>query len=57
MAYFLISISVSFLLQRWKAYSALGSFFPLFVSHFFKRAREHEVKLRHVVYEVWLVSS
>ena len=26
--------------------------FPPFVSHFFKRAREPEVKLRHVVYEV-----
>ena len=39
--------------------SLLGfrEFFPLFVSHFFKRAREHEVKLRHVLYEVWLVTS
>ena len=33
----------------------LGVFAP-FVGHFFKRAREPEVKLRHVVYEVWLVS-
>ena len=38
-----------------KAFSAFGSF-PPFVGHFFKRAREPEVKLRHVVYEVWLVS-
>ena len=34
---------------------AFGSFSPV-VGHFFKRAREPEVKLRHVVYEVWLVS-
>ena len=26
--------------------------FPPFVGHFFKRVREREVKLRHVVYEV-----
>ena len=41
--------------QPLKAFSAFGSF-PPFVGHFFKRAREPEVKLRHVVYKVWLVS-
>ena len=39
----------------WKL-TRLSGFFPPFVSHFFKQAREGEVKLRHVVYEVWLVS-
>ena len=34
----------------------LSGVFPPFVGHFVKRAREREVKLRHVVYEVWLVS-
>ena len=33
----------------------LSGVFPPFVGHFFKRAREREVKLRHVVYEVRLV--
>ena len=32
--------------------SRLSGVFPPFVGHFFKRAREPEVKLRHVVYEV-----
>ena len=41
--------------QPLKAFSASGVF-PPFVGHFFKRARNPEVKLRHVVYEVWLVS-
>ena len=36
--------------------SRLSGVFPSSVGHFFKRAREHEVKLHHVVYEVWLVS-
>ena len=39
----------------WKL-SRLSGVFPPFVGHFFKRAREPEGKLRHVVYEVWLVS-
>ena len=30
----------------------LSGVFPPFVGHFFKRAREPEGKLRHVVYEV-----
>ena len=34
----------------------LSGVFPPFFGHFFKRAREREVKLRHVVYEVLLVS-
>ena len=34
-----------------KAFSAFRSFSP-FVGHFFKRVREPQVKLRHVVYEV-----
>ena len=32
--------------------SRLSGVFLPFVSHFFKRAREHEVKLRHVLYKV-----
>ena len=32
--------------------SCLSGVFPPFVRQFFKRAREPEVKLRHVVYEV-----
>ena len=32
--------------------SRLSGVFPPFFGHFFKRAREPEVKLRHVVYEV-----
>ena len=32
--------------------SRLSGVFPPFVGHFSKRAREPEVKLRHVVYEV-----
>ena len=32
--------------------SRLWGVFPRSVGHFFKRAREHEVQLRHVVYEV-----
>ena len=47
----LLSISVRFQVQPLKAFSAFGSFSP-FVGHFFKRAREREVKLRHIVYEV-----
>ena len=39
----------------WKLSRLSGVFLP-FVGHFFKRAREPEGKLRHVVYEVWLVS-
>ena len=39
--------------QSLKAFSAFGSFSPVCRSAiFFKRAREPEVKLRHVVYEV-----
>ena len=30
--------------------------FPPFGGHFFRRAREPEKKLRHVVYKIWLVS-
>ena len=52
---FQLSISVSFLLQSLKAYSPFGSFTP-FCRPFFKRAQEREVKLRHILYEVWLVS-
>ena len=37
--------------QPLKAFSTFGSF-PPFVGHFFKRAREPQVKLRQVVYEV-----
>ena len=36
--------------------SRLSGVFPRCVGHIFKRAREPEVNLRHVVYEVWLVS-
>ena len=36
--------------------SRLSGVFPPLVDHFFKRVREREVKLRYVVYEVWLVS-
>ena len=43
------------LFNLWKL-SRLSGVFPPFVGHFFKRAREPEGKLRHVVYEVWLVS-
>ena len=32
--------------------SRLSGVFPPFVGHFFKRARQPEVKPRHVVYEV-----
>ena len=39
----------------WKL-TRLSGVFPLCFGHFFKRVREREVKLRHVVYEVWLVS-
>ena len=39
----------------WKL-SRLSGVFPPFGGHFFKRVREPEVKLRHLVYEVWLVS-
>ena len=42
-------------LNLWKL-SWLSGVFPPFVGHFFKRAREPEVKLHHVVYEVRLVS-
>ena len=41
--------------QPLKAYSAFGSFSPV-CRPFFKQAREREVKLRHVLYEAWLVS-
>ena len=37
--------------QPLEAFSAFGSFSPVF-RPFFKRAREPELKLRHVVYEV-----
>ena len=39
----------------WKL-TQLSGVFPPFVGHFFKQARKREVKLRHVVNEVWLVS-
>ena len=39
----------------WKL-TRLSGVFPPFFGHFFKRAREREVKLRHVVYEVLLDS-
>ena len=41
--------------RLWKITRLSGVFLP-FVGHFFKRAREREVELRHVVYGVWLVS-
>ena len=41
--------------QPLKTFSGLGVF-PPFVGQFFKRAREPEVKLHDVVYEVLLVS-
>ena len=34
----------------------LSGVFPPFVGHFLKRVRERKVKLRHIVYKVWLVS-
>ena len=40
-------------LASWFQFSEV---FPPFVGHFFERAGERGVKLRHVVYEVWLVS-
>ena len=39
----------------WKL-TRLSGVFPPVYGHFFKRVREREVKLRHVVYEVWWVS-
>ena len=44
-----LSVSVIFLVSK---LSRLSGVFPPFVGHFFKRAREPEGKLRHVVYEV-----
>ena len=39
----------------WK-FTQRSGVLPPFAGHFFERAREHEVELRHVVYEIWLVS-
>ena len=46
---FLLSISVRLLVNfnLWKLTRLSGVFLP-FVGHFFKRAREREIKLRHV---------
>ena len=38
------------------SFLGLREFFSRLSRHFFKRAREPEGKLRHVVYEIWLVS-
>ena len=47
-----LSISVSFLVSTFKKLTRLSGVFAPFVGRFFKRAREREVELRHVVYEV-----
>ena len=47
-----LSVSVIFLVATFESFLGFREFFPLFVGHFFKRAREPEGKLRHVVYEV-----
>ena len=52
----LLSISVRFLVSTFESFLCFREFLPRLSAIFFKRAREAEVKLRHVVYEVWLVS-
>ena len=49
-------ISVSFLVSTFESLLGFSEFLPRLSAFFFKRAREHEVKLSHVFYEVWLVS-
>ena len=48
----LLSVSVRFLVSTFEGFLGFREFFAPFVDHFFKRAREPEVKLHHVVYEV-----
>ena len=47
----LLSVSVRFLVSTFESFLGFREFFPRLSAIFFKRAREHEVKLRHV-YEV-----
>ena len=48
----LLSVSVIFLVSTFESFLGFREFFPRLSAIFFKWAREHEVKLRHVVYEV-----
>ena len=48
----LFSVSVIFLVSTLESFLGFREFFPQFVGHFFKRAREPKGKLCHVVYEV-----
>ena len=48
----LFSVSVIFLVSTLESFLGFREFFPRLSAIFFKRKREHEVKLRHVVYEV-----
>ena len=54
--YFCSVFSVRFLVSTFESFLGFREFFPRLSAIFFKRAREPEIKLRHVVYEVWLVS-
>ena len=51
-----VFVSVRFLVSTFESFLSFRKFFSRLSAIFFKRAREHEVKLCHVVYEVWLVS-
>ena len=48
----LFSVSVIFLVSTFESFLGFREFFRRLSSIFFKRAREPEGKLRHVVYEV-----
>ena len=50
----LLSISVRFLVSTFESFLGFREFPPVSRPFFFNRAREREVKLRHVVYEFWL---
>ena len=43
---------IKFLVSTFESFLGFREFFPQFVGHFFKRAREREGKSRHVVYDV-----
>ena len=48
----LLSVSVRFLVSTFESFLGFREFFPRLPAIFFKRAREPELKLRHVVYKV-----
>ena len=48
----LLSVSVRFLVSTFESFLGFREFFPRLPAIFFKREREPELKLRHVVYKV-----